>query len=410
MARRQIHDSLPLMSPRETDSADPASPDYLDRAGALAPLMAQSVDAIESNRRLPETLVAAMHAAGMFRMLLPRAYGGGEIDPLTFLRVIEKVARIDGSTAWVLCQTSVTAMVAAHLAPEVAREIWDDPKALLAWGPSPDARAVATEGGFRVSGNWAFASGCRHATWLGADSTLCDPDGTPRRSAKGEPVIRRMLFPIGEAAMKDIWHVIGLRGTASDGYSVKDLFVPHAHTAPRNDDLAERRCFGPLYDLTAYSMFACGFAALALGLARSLFDSFLALAQEKTPRGFKHKLANDGAVQAEVAFAEAQLRSARLHMFQAMSDAWETAQRKEAISLDQRMAIRLAGTFAIRQAKEVADFAFDTAGTTAVFQSNPFERRFRDIHTVAQQLQGRKSHYQTVGQYLLGLESEMGWF
>jgi indole-3-acetate monooxygenase len=219
-----------------------------------------------------------------------------------------------------------------------------------------------------------------------------------------------MFFPVDQATMKDIWHVIGLRGTASDGYSVTDLFVPQAHTAPRNDDLAERRYFGPLYDLTAYSMFACGFACLAMGLARSLLDSFIALAQEKTPRGYKYKLRGDGNVQAEIAFAEAQLQSARRYLLGSLSDAWDGVRQTGEVTLVQRMAMRLAATYAIRQAKGVADTAYDTAGTTAVFASNPFERRFRDIHTVAQQLQGRKSHYQTVGQYLMGLPPEQGWF
>ena len=300
-------------------------------------------------------------------------------------------------------------MIAARIAPEAAHEIWRDPHAILAWGPSTDARAVAVDDGFRVTGSFAFASGCWYATWFGGDCTVCGPDGTPRRAANGKPETRRVLFPAERAVMRDVWNVVGLKGTGSDGYSVTDLFVPHEFSVARIDDPAERRYFGRLYALSAYSMFACGFAALALGVARSLLDSFIALAMEKTPRGYKSALRDDGPTQSDLGFAEARLRAARMYLMGTLAEAWEEAHRDGEVSLDRRMAIRLAATYAIRQSKEVADTAFDAAGTTAVFVSNAFERRFRDIHTVAQQLQGRKSHYQTVGQYLLGLDSELGW-
>ena len=92
-----------------------------------------------------------------------------------------------------------------------------------------------------------------------------------------------------------------------------------------------------------------------------------------------------------------------------VAEGWDEAQRSNTLGLDTRMAIRLAVTYAIRQAKEVAETIYDAAGTTAVFASSPFERRMRDIHAVALQLQGRKSHFATVGQHLLGLETELGW-
>ena len=385
------------------------APDYLERVRGLAPLIAASADAIERERRLPPDLVSAMRQADFFRMLLPRPFGGAELDPPTFVRVIEAIAKLDGSTAWILGQTAVTAMVAARLDPEAAWQIWRDPGAVLAWGPSTNSRAVPVEGGFRVSGTFAFASGCRHATWLGGDCTLADADGTILRTPDGKPEMRRVLFPIARAQMHDIWHVIGLRGTASDGYTVTDLFVPANLTVARIDDPAALRYFAPLYAVSAYSMFACGFAALAVGLARSLLDSFVAVALEKTPRGYKNRLREDAVTQSDLGYAEARLRAARVYLMSALDDAWRGAQGAGAVTLDERMAIRLAATYAIRQAKDVAAWAYEAAGTTAVFAANPFERRFRDIHTVAQQLQGRKSHYQTVGQYLLGIETELGW-
>jgi alkylation response protein AidB-like acyl-CoA dehydrogenase len=395
-----------MTPPRESPEAQPA--DHLARAKVLLPLIASVADEIEKNRRLPPQLVAALHDGGFFRMLLPREFGGAELDPVTFVHVIETIAGTDASTAWILCQTSVAAVVAALLPPEAARQIWRDPRAVIAWGPGTSSRAVAVEGGFRVTGSFAFASGCWYATWLGGDCAVVEADGTPRL-AGGKPVMRRVLFPASRAAMRDLWHVVGLKGTGSDGYTVTDLFVPQDFSVSRIDDAAERRQTGPLYALSTYNLFAPGFASLALGIARSLVDSFIALAKEKTPRGFKYRLRNDEPMQAELGHAEARLRAARMYLMGTVRDAWAEAQRDNVLSLDIRMAIRLASTFAIREAKDVADVAYDAAGATAIFVSNPFERRFRDIHTVAQQLQGRKSHFRTVGQHLLGIEADLGW-
>ena len=203
--------------------------------------------------------------------------------------------------------------------------------------------------------------------------------------------------------MCDIWHVMGLRGTGSDAYAVKDLFVPESHTLGR-DDPADRRYAGALYTLSTTSLYACGFASLALGVARAMLDAFVALAKEKTVRGYKHTMRNSAVTQTEVAEAEAQLSAVRMYLRGTLGEVWESVQRTKTLSMPERMAIRLAATHTIQQAVAVADTIYHAAGATAIFQSNPFERRFRDIHTVAQQVQGRRSNFETVGKYLLDLD------
>lgn len=387
-------------------TAAPPESAFLERVTALGPEIAAAVDEIDRERRLPQKLLAQLIEAGLFRMLLPRPLNGAELDPPTFVRVIEEIAKIDASTAWCVCQNAVCATVAASLPMEAAWEIFGrDPRAILAWGPGPNARAVAVEGGYRISGTWSFASGCRNANWFGAFCPIFEVDGAPRRTADGKPVGRTMLFPSARATVADTWDVVGLRGTASDAYSVAELFVPEAHSLAR-DDPAERRYRAPLYCFPVNSLYGPGFAAVALGLARSLLDAFVALAQEKTPRGDKHALRHSAVVQAEVAEAEARLRAARRYVAGTLSEIWHGVERSNALSLEQRMAIRLAASHAIQEAVRVADTAYHAAGATAIFASNPFERRFRDIHTMAQQLQGRRSHYETVGKFLLGVETE----
>ena len=378
--------------------------DWIARAEALAPRVAAAADEIERERRLPAPLLAALHDSAMFRMLLPRSLGGGELDPPTFVRVIETIAKADGSTAWCLCQNTVCSIVAAWLPSDSARQIFGDPRGVLAWGPGP-ARAVVTTGGYRVTGSWSFASGGRHATWLGAHCPVFEADGTQRLEASGVPIELTVLFPAAAAPMTDIWEVIGLRGTASDAYAATDLFVPEAFTLIR--DVPEgRRETGPLYAMTTHLLFAGGFACVALGLARALLDALVTVALEKTPRGFRTKLRDSAPAQTEIAVAEARLRAARMYLLGTLDEVWDGVQRANRFSLDQRMAIRLAATHTIQEAVAVADTAYHAAGTTAIFDRNPFERRFRDIHALAQQVQARRSHYETVGRHLLGLDTD----
>jgi len=385
-------------------SGDALSAAWVARVAVLAPRIAATAEEIECGRRLPEALVGAMAEAGFFRLLLPRAVGGAEVDPLTFSQVLQELAAIDGSTAWCLGQTSVCAMLAAFLPIGAAREIFRDRRSVLTWG-SGTGQAVAVDGGYRVTGNWSFASGGHHATWLGGHCLLHDRDRTPRRGSDGSVLSRTMLFPAAAAAMTDVWQVIGLRGTGSDAYAVTDLFVPESHSVAR-DDAAERRERGALYCFKTDNLFACGFASVALGLARRLLDDFIALAKDKQPRGHAQALRDSAAVQTDVGELEARLRGARLYLMGTIAEVWQAVERSNDITLDQRMSIRLAATRTIEEAAAVADAAYHAAGATAIFTRSAFERRFRDVHALAQQLQARRSHFETVGKFLLGLGAD----
>lgn len=387
----------------DTESPADDGNEHVARARRLAPQIEARADQIEQERRLSEPVLDALFAAGMFRLLLPRSLDGGEVDPATFAAVIEEIAKADASTAWCLCQASGCSMSAAYLPPEVADDVFGrDPRAVLAWGPGPGARAVAVEGGYRVTGTWSFASGCRHATWLGGHCAISEPDGSPRRNAEGKRIERTMLFPASSAQIEDVWHVSGLKGTGSDAFTVAGLFVPHEYSISR-DDPAERRQPGPLYCFPTGSLYASGFAGVALGIARRMLDGLVNLAREKTPRGFKRPLRDSAVIQSQVGYAEAQLQSARHFLLSSLEEIWRSVGRSGALTLDQRVQIRLASTYAIHQAKAVADMTHHAGGATSIFIESAFDRGFRDIHAVTQQLQGRQFHFETVGQFLLGL-------
>jgi len=380
-------------------------PGPLARAEGLAPLIEASAGEGERTRRLAPPLVALLHEAELYRLLLPRALDGAELDPVSFVRVMEAVSRADASTAWCLCQAAGCTMITGYVAPEVAREIFGDRRAVLGWGPSPDGRAVPVDGGYRVSGTFTFASGCRQATWLGGQCAIREPDGTPRRRPDGSAEARWMLFPAEQATILDTWSVIGLRATGSDSFTVSDLFVPQEHSAAR-DDPAERRLGGPLYCFPTTSLYASGFAGVALGNARSTLDAFVRLAQAKRPRGLTQPLRESAVVQSELARSEARVGAARALLLTSLDEVWRGVVETGALELGARIRIRLAATHAITEATAAVDWAYHAAGATAIFESQAFERRFRDAHTVAQQLQGRQTHFETVGRVLLGLEPD----
>ena len=399
---RARRDNAGMNAPATVAAAEPrtAEPVVAD-VERIAPAIRAAADEAERARRLPPTLLDALHEAGLFRMLLPRRFGGAEMPLPRYMPVIEAVAKIDGSAAWCLGQGNGCAMTAAFLDPAISREIWgDDPRAVLAWGPGK-GNAAPRNGGYDVSGSWAFASGMRHATWLGGMS------GVPAEANGGEPApIRTMLFPADRAETTEIWDVLGLLGTGSDRFSVSGLHVPAEYVYDR-DEPAMRREDGPLYGFPLNTPYATGFSATALGLARAMFDEFLALAGEKTPRLGAGRLADNGAIQFEVGECEARLGAARAFLLRELEDVWEDAAARSRVTVEHRMRIRLASTFAIREAKAVGDAVFDAAGATAIFASNGMQRRFRDLHTVAQQLQGRKLHLQTVGAWRLGREPDL---
>jgi alkylation response protein AidB-like acyl-CoA dehydrogenase len=382
---------------------------YVDAARELGPMIAAAAAETERRRELPEPLVDALAGSGLFRLLLPRSLGGAELPPASYVPVIEEIAKHDASVAWCLGQACGCSMTAAFLRPEVAREIFGRERGIVAWGPPGPAEARLAPGGYRLTGTWSFASGSHHATWFGAHVAVFGEDGAPRLRPDGSPVFRTLLFPKVRATMTDIWHVIGLRGTGSDSYTVTDLFVPEDHAVERSP-AAQPRETGLLYVFSSSNVYSAGFAGVALGIARGTLDAFVELARDKIPRGAKRTLRDNNVIQAQMAQSEARVGAARAFLLEALDDIWREAGYTGGLSLAHNATIRLASTWAIHQAKDAVDTLYHAAGASSIFAENPFERRFRDIHTVIQQYQGRQAHFETVGQVLLGLGPESTMF
>jgi alkylation response protein AidB-like acyl-CoA dehydrogenase len=365
------------------------------RALALHPLLKQEGDEVNRRRELTPPIVNALKEGGFFRMLQPRSIGGMEMKPSDFARVTEAISAGDGSTAWVVCQGNGCSMSAAYLEPKVAKDIFGPVNGILAWGP-PGApfEAEPVPGGYCISGTWRFASGSQNATWLGAHMKVA-----------GRKEVRTMLFPKSSVQMVDIWHTLGLRGTASNEYVVKDLFVPADHTMLR-DQAIDRREAGPLYRFGSSQLYSAGFAGVGLGLARGLIDAFLDLPATKVSRGAAKPMRDNNVVQSQLAQSEAKWHSARAFLHNTLDEIYEYVIEHGEMTDRQAAMMRLASTWSIQQSRDVVHTLYHCAGSVAIFEDHPFERRLRDINSVSQQSQGRQLHYESVGQIMLGLPPE----
>lgn len=372
--------------------------DPVARARALGPAIAKVADDIERTQQIPEPLLTELHELRLLRLLLPRSVGGDQVEPWTYLHAVEEVARHDGSLGWNMFVANSATFISPFIPLEAAKTIYGDPRSVIAWGPPNRHRATAVAGGYRVTGEWHFASGSRQANWIGAHCQVVEPDGSLRKNRFGRPTIRTLLMPKERTTPIHNWTTLGMRGTASEGYRINDVFVPEEFSGTREDP-GLRRDRGKLYALTTQGIYAVGVAGVALGIARAMLDAFGTLAADKTPRGME-RLADEPVIQSNFARREATLSAAGVWLTNVLKDVWATADDIEPVGTAERARVRLACTHAIQTAIDVGDWTFKAAGASAIFIGTPFERRFRDLHTLSQQIQSREAHYEAVGKVL----------
>ncbi len=368
----------------------------------LAPRVAARSEEIEAARRLPADLARELAEAGLFRMVIPEAYGGAELHPAVIVEAIEILARADGSTGWCVMIGALTAMCSGWLSEPAARTIYGAPDVIMGGVAAPLGRAELVEGGYRVTGRWPWASGSQNCRWL-VGGVVVTQDGRPRMVREGIPETRLVLFPIEDVTLHDTWHATGLCGTGSGDMEVRDVFVPAERSL---SILTERpRIDRPLYAFPAFGLLGLGIPAVALGIARRAIDELTTLAQQKKLMAVGGQLlARRPAVQEAVAEAEATLRAARALLLETVHTTFEAATRRE-VTLHHRAELRLSYTHAVRSAARVVDRMYEAAGGTAVYRASPLQRCLRDIHVATQHAMVAPPTLEVIGSVLLGVEA-----
>ena len=397
------------LAPASAPCPDSTARPHLVRSRPAAAVIAEAATRIEQEGRLPARVLAAMHDAELFRLSLPAWLGGAELPLAELAEITEMIAGADASAGWCLGQALGCATAAAYLDRRAAEEVFGPRNAVLAWGAGAVGTAVPTDGGYRVSGTWRFASGSDHATWLGGHCTVKERDGSPRTDAAGRPVTRTALFPRRAAEVHDDWHVVGLRGTRSEGYTVDDLLVEDVFTLNR-DSTADRRSDATLFRFPVLHVYASVFAGVAVGNARAALDRLVELTQTKTARGAPTAMRDSPVVHSRLAELEARLGAARAFRAQVLDEVWRQVETSGEVTPAERAPLRLATTHAIHEATRVAEQAYRMAGATAVFSDRPFEQRLRDAYAISQQVQGRHENYELVGRHLVGLPVDSIFF
>lgn len=344
--------------------------------------------------RLAPSTIEALKSARVFDIGVPVEVGGLEFSPRQVVAVIERITEMDAATGWVVMVLQmITGTTAAYLGDEATRELFsgsDYP--LMAGQGTKFGQARKVEGGYRLSGQWHFASG----------SQLAEMIHTAAVDETGRPLI--FTLPKSECTMVDNWDVMGLRATSSDDYTVEDVFVPDAYVYEVTTKTPLHG--GAIYEVGLANMSGIQHGGWALGMGKRLLAEMRKLAKVKSQR------AGDGTTTdqfyAEYAQAEAKLRGARAFLMQTWADNEETINRGEPLSTHQESLTRLSLNNATWTAHDVCMTVYKWAGTTALREGD-LQRYFRDMHAGTQHMSSGPGVLQQCGRQLAGLAEGSRW-
>ena len=378
-------------------------------AAALRPLLREHRERIEHEQRLPGEVVEQLHAAGFYRMVIPNTLGGLQIDPLTFLRVVEVLAEAVGSVGWNIANNSIGQLITLGLPDAGVHEIYADGVETVIAGTAVQGggQAVPVEGGYRVSGRWSFGSGCQESTWMLGSFQILD-GGEPRRRPDGAASYWRGVFPRRQAqVVEGSWNVAGLRGTGSFDWTVDEVFLPERRTMVHAGvplDNQWERWPGLTYALPTQAWVGPHHSAVITGIARAGIEALIELAADKTPRGRTGRLCDSAQVQDAVGRADAILDAGRTWRNAMIAELWTTIGGGRQTTLEQRARCRLASTYAADSAREAMDLVYRHGGSTSFKRDSRLAECWRDLHVVGQTVTVAPEWYPIGGRVLLGMD------
>jgi alkylation response protein AidB-like acyl-CoA dehydrogenase len=384
----------------------PSVSELLDRALAIAGIAREQSLETEAARRVGDDMIERMRQAGLFRVMQPSAYGGFEYGFDVFVQIQATIASGCGSTGWVYGLLASQQWLIACFSKAAQDEIWRDPGALSTGTYAPVARAVAVDGGYRVTGAGSFSSGCDNVQWQFLGGMIPQAEGAAQ---PGFFVLRTE-----DITIDDNWHVMGLAGSGSKTIVADNAFVP-AHRAVTFAELLNatapgmRASANPLYKQSFLAVLPIAIVTPVVGMAQGALAAFLDMAKVRTTRGAvaggNRKMAELTTVQLRAAEAAACIDAAMLLLFRDLAEAFDMAARGEAVSLDVRLRNRRDQAFCVRLSLQAIDALFLAAGGQGLFLDHPLQRFWRDAHAAGAHISlNWDSAGSMFGQYLLGLE------
>jgi alkylation response protein AidB-like acyl-CoA dehydrogenase len=391
--------------------ADIDAQPLVQAAAALQPVLRRYHDEIEREQRMPPALVEQLREAGFYKMVIPRALGGLEVDPLTYLRVVELLAEGVGSVGWNLGNGGVGQLVTLGLPDEGVHEIYAKRADTIIAGTAVPGggQAVPVAGGYRVSGRWQFGSGCQEASWMLGSFQVLGDDSQPRRHPNGGSLYWRGVFARSEVEIvPGSWDVAGLRGTGSFDWTVENVFLPERRTMPQVGIPLENqwsRWPGVTYALPVQCWVGPHHSAVITGIARAGIDALIELAGGKTPRGRTGALLCENTqVQDAVGRADAILNAGRVYRSAMITELWNTVAAGNETTLEQRARCRLAAVYSADNAREAMDLMYRAGGSTSFKRESRLAECWRDLHTVGQTVTLAPEWYPIGGRVYLGID------
>ena len=372
----------------------------LSRVAVLAPMVARLAPDIEQARRLPAELVSALRSARIYGMLVPQRYGGLELDAPSGLRVIAALSKLDGSVGWNAMIGHIGALMPFLASPALCEQVYQDGKDhIIAGSGQPLGKAERVPGGWRVTGSWPFASGCQNAEWIGGNCVMME-GGSPIDDAdRPGPMIRACLMPAEHWEIQDTWYTSGLRGTGSHHVALTDVFVPDQNIFefPFGRSFAPDPIFGKFVEVLVLAH-----AAHAVGTAEGAIADLVQLAGG----GIKQLFMTTPLVETDrfkegLARLDAELMAARALLELQITRVWQDPRRSPAKDLADVAEQRQAAVWITAACVHVAEGCFELAGSGAVYESSPLQRRLRDLHVAAQHAAVHPRNYVTVGEAAL---------
>ena len=368
----------------------------LDAVESLRGVFLAGSDEGEAAGTLPQSTVDAIYDSGLFSFKTPQVLGGAEADAMIQMDVIEAASRIESAAGWCLMigAGSLSGM-AAFLPNEAIDEIFVGGTAPKTAGvAAPTGKATLVEGGYRVSGRWAFASGIRHSQWVGFGAMVADGNSTLQQV--------RMVVPTSQVQIHDNWDVLGLRGTGSCEFSLSDVFVPQRFTWGGTEAKPLRG--GPNFLLGRPGMQTTGHCGFALGVGRRALDAVTELAKQKKRgyRGNEVLVADRGSFQRFLGESDLRLRAAKALCMETIEEAWASVCQGITPPPPLQIRLRASGTYSTTEASDIVSQAFRFGGGTAMYNSHILQKCLRDINASAQHQMVSDRAYENHGQFILG--------
>lgn len=362
-------------------------------AKALQPYLKEQNPRIEASRRVPRDVADKLLSAGMYRITMPKSWGGPELTSMQQVEVIEILSQASPAVGWTVMIGSDSGIYSGYMDQAAAKELYPRLDMIQAGWVYPIGKAVKVDGGYRVSGRWMFGSGIHNADNICGGCYVYDEDGKQVVDKKGDPVWRIMVAPAKHFEILDTWHTTGMRGTGSNDYQVENLFVPEAHSFSFDEPCKREGVIWQANDTFLRKM-----VGIPLGSCRAALDEVKAMMHGRVDYIEGTRFKNKPLVQQAVGECEIRLNAARAHVFASLETQWNTLESGEALTKAQRADVWGARLHAFQETRSIIQKLYDVVGGGAVYsEKSCLDQALRDANTWSQHIVGQEKGYQAIG-------------